>query len=453
MRKEPHESLEEALQFYILQCNDLGARVLRLQEEQSRWHREARRSKTTAKLIREAYRLVNINATIEVVVKRMLDIVIDTVICDRAAILRFESDEEQFIVDYALGFGDEPRPSTVSLARPPDFFFTTSETENRSPANELISILNVPYILWAFDPASGYALILGNQSEANVARPFEPDDRQIIEGALNVFVDVVERTRTEAELRRAKVVAEEASKAKSSFLANLSHELRTPLNAIIGFSQMIRDEAFGPLGAPKYREYIDGICTSGQHLLSLINDILDYSRVDAGKDQLFEEVVDLRAAIASALVTVEPAAQNAKIALSTDVGDNLPYLVSDARRIRQILINLLANSVKFTKTGGRISVHARLEADGSILVQVSDTGVGIAAEDIPLVLEPFGQAGSIYSRAQSGSGLGLPLSKALVERHEGSLTIDSVLEHGTTVNIRFPKHRTYRRDTRQATTH
>lgn len=441
MSEQSSDDRQRVLEFYIQQCNDLGARVLRLQEEQSRAHRESRRSRTTAKMVREAYGLVDINATTEVVGKRILDIVIENALCDRSAILKFDAEHQIFTVQYMLGSSDRRKPRPMPLVNPPSFYFTTSKTDDVSPATELRAMLGVPYILWAFDPASGYALILGNQSEANVARPFEPDDRQLVEGALNVFTDIVQRARTEADLRKARIAVEEASATKLSFLANLSHELRTPLNAVIGFAEMLRDETFGPLGSSKYKQYADGIYSSGNHLLSLINDILDFSRLEAGKDPLHEEIMDLRHAAIAALTTVETAARTKDIAISIDIEEDAPLLLADARRVRQILINLMANSVKFTQAGGQISVAAQIEADGGLLLSVSDNGIGIAPDDIPTALEPFGQVGSIYTRDQPGAGLGLPLCKALIERHEGSLFIQSELGRGTVINVRFPKRR------------
>ena len=232
-----------------------------------------------------------------------------------------------------------------------------------------------------------------------------------------------------------------ANNAKSEFLANMSHELRTPLNAIIGFSQMTYQGIFGPVGNPKYLEYASDINASGQHLLELINDILDLSKIEAGKAELHEQVIDIPRVVKSCLSLVKERSQRAGLTLQSELPEGLPSLRADERKLKQMLINLLSNAIKFTPSGGTVALTASVEPGEGLLIRVSDTGIGIAAEDIATALEPFVQVGGSLTRRHEGTGLGLPLTKALVELHGGSLEIDSALDRGTTVRVRFPSQR------------
>ena len=236
--------------------------------------------------------------------------------------------------------------------------------------------------------------------------------------------------------------AQAAEQAKSEFLANMSHELRTPLNAIHGFSDLLVTEAFGPLGSEEYRKFSAAINDSGQHLLSLINDVLDISKIDAGISELTEETFDLIPVIDSCLTMVAEKAAEKDIALKVDIaGVALPYLYADQKRIKQIILNLLSNSVKFTEAGGEISLKVwQTDAEGLVL-QVSDNGIGIAPDDIPKALARFQQIDSAHNRKHEGSGLGLPLVKSLVEMHGGTIDLQSQLGVGTTATVRIPSYR------------
>jgi signal transduction histidine kinase len=220
----------------------------------------------------------------------------------------------------------------------------------------------------------------------------------------------------------------------------MSHELRTPLNAIIGFSEMIANETFGPLGDPHYPDYAHSIHSSGRHLLHLINDILDFTKLDAGRLELHDEAIDLHELVAAALRMVELEASRAGIALHVGLGDGLPQLRADARRVRQVLLNLLSNAIKFTPQGGEIRLTT-LRRGGELGIVIADTGIGIAAEDIPRALERFGQVDSSLSRKYEGTGLGLPLARRLMELHGGRLDLASVVGIGTTVTAFFPGER------------
>ena len=251
-----------------------------------------------------------------------------------------------------------------------------------------------------------------------------------------------EMVRLAEDVSIARDEAEGANKAKSEFLANMSHELRTPLNAIIGFSEIMKHETFGPVGNTRYREYAGDIYGAGQHLLAVINDILDLSKVEAGTEDLHSDTVEFPDILGLVLPLVEHSAQNGGLELEMDVQQNLPALRADERKLVQILVNLLSNAIKFTPAGGKVTLKVRRDPQNGHVFQVSDTGVGIAPEDIPKALSPFQQIDSELSRQHDGTGLGLPLTKSLVEQHDGSLELESELAVGTTVTVRFPADRT-----------
>ncbi|MEO5374175.1 MAG: ATP-binding protein [Alphaproteobacteria bacterium] len=239
----------------------------------------------------------------------------------------------------------------------------------------------------------------------------------------------------ELEIERDRANA--ANVAKSQFLANMSHELRTPLNAIMGFSDMYRHETFGPLGSPKYYEYADHIHVSGEHLLSLINDILDMSKIEAGKFDLHQEKIDLRELVKDVLTLVAGRAAEGGLTLRNELPSHLPPLVADHRAIKQVITNLMTNAVKFTHRGGTVTVSAWV-ADGCVSVAVADTGIGIAPEHLSRVFEPFVQVERERNTPQEGTGLGLSLSRSLTRMHGGTLEIESELDHGTTVTMTLP---------------
>lgn len=241
-----------------------------------------------------------------------------------------------------------------------------------------------------------------------------------------------------AELIAAAATAEAENRDKSQFLANISHELRTPLNAIIGFSEIIKSEALPNLN-PTHQEYIVDIHNSGKHLLSLINDILDYSKAEAGKLELDLADVDLCKLLLNSMRLVIPRAEQAQVTLVEDLPEEHIVCKTDGKKLKQVILNLLSNAVKFTPAGGEVRVAAWQKLlDGTICIQVKDTGIGIAPKDIAKVMSPFGQVDSALSRRYEGTGLGLPLSKKFVEIMGGDFTIESVVNEGTTITITLP---------------
>ncbi len=276
-------------------------------------------------------------------------------------------------------------------------------------------------------------------AEGTVARVSQHRSRD--GGLVCVYADVTELHRRQQELLVAKEEAEAARRSMSSFLANMSHELRTPLNAIIGFSSMMKEEMVGPLGDQAYKSYANDIHASGSLLLDIINDVLDVSKIEAGKHRIEEDEVQVGQLLNSCLrlIGTRAGAAGLNVERRSDLEDL--ELRADSRALKQILLNLLSNAIKFTPRGGRITLSARLDAKGDVLFQVTDDGIGMAAEDIPRALAVFGQIDSDLASRHQGTGLGLPLAQRLTEMHGGALELESTPGQGTTVTVRLPATR------------
>ncbi len=285
----------------------------------------------------------------------------------------------------------------------------------------------------------GFAL-LGAMIDERLARRSAAEAERLRRHVAELEATKRDLQATTEKLHEALRAAAAGSEAKSQFLATMSHELRTPLNAVIGSAEMMTREIYGPINDHRYAEFARTIASSGQHLLDLINDILDVSGLDAGRVELQETEVDVEGLVDGTLRMLEGQAGTAGIMLVSRVPTDLPILSADQRRLRQVLLNLVSNALKFTPAGGRVTVSAAVERAGLVLA-VTDTGIGIAAEDIPRALEQFGQVDNRFSRRYPGTGLGLPLSKRLVELHDGTLSIESTVGAGTTVTVTLPTER------------
>jgi cell cycle sensor histidine kinase DivJ len=250
--------------------------------------------------------------------------------------------------------------------------------------------------------------------------------------------DISERKAQEQALIEARDQAMSASRAKSAFLANMSHELRTPLNAIIGFSELMTREIFGGLGDARYQEYSKLIHDSGGHLLELINGVLDMSKIEAGKFELYQEPFDLDEVSASALRFVKLAAERGGVSIVCNVAAEASHIYADKRAITQILVNLLSNGVKFTPRGGQVALEARVNEKKGVEILVRDTGIGIAQSDIEKLGNPFEQAETATTRTKEGTGLGLALVKSFAAMHGGQVKVESILGIGTTVKVSLP---------------
>ena len=264
------------------------------------------------------------------------------------------------------------------------------------------------------------------------------DNRGEVRALYGIMQDITQQMRHEQELRAAKDAAERAYAARTQFLANMSHELRTPLNAIIGFSEMMHRQLLGPIGTPKYLEYIQGIRESGEHLLDIISDILDMSKIEAGKYELSLEEVNLHKIIRLAMHMMEGRALDAQVSINLSPGDSETItLVADRRAFLQVMLNVLSNAVKFSHKGGAVTIQTTLKKS-AVIITVSDQGIGIPPNKLASITNPFEQVSSSYTRNHEGTGLGLAITKELVEMHGGTLGIESTLDVGTTVTIKWP---------------
>ncbi|HRK72077.1 MAG TPA: PAS domain-containing sensor histidine kinase, partial [Micropepsaceae bacterium] len=256
-------------------------------------------------------------------------------------------------------------------------------------------------------------------------------------GVLVTLKDLTAAKAAEAQLTQARAAAESANDAKSDFLARIGHELRTPLNAVIGFAEIMEQQRLGPIGTARYAEYARDIRESGQLLLSLINDLLDLSKVEAGRIELDPDSIALAPLIASCVSIMAPQAEKAGIAIASAVAEKLPDVVADARSLKQILLNLLSNAIKYNRKGGKVIVSAAMAKDGSLELSVSDDGPGMSADDLKRALEPYQRAKGA-SRAKEGTGLGLPLARALIEANKAQFMIETAPGKGTIVRMVFP---------------
>jgi PAS domain S-box-containing protein len=260
-------------------------------------------------------------------------------------------------------------------------------------------------------------------------------------GFCAVIRDITQWKRTEEELRNAKRAAETANAHKSDFLARVSHEIRTPLNAIIGFSDMMASEHFGPIGNPRYVEYSSDIGRSGRHVLDIVNDLLDISKIEAGEMDLEFTAVEINDAVSEAVALVQPQANSQRVIIRTSLSGSVPNVVADNRSIKQIALNILSNAIRFTPSGGQIVVSTAYEANGSVILRIRDTGVGMTRTELEQAMKPFRQVTTGVRKRGDGTGLGLPLTKAMAEANRAQFSISSAPNEGTLVEISFPSQR------------
>ncbi|MBN7763986.1 PAS domain S-box protein [Nitratireductor aquibiodomus] len=260
-------------------------------------------------------------------------------------------------------------------------------------------------------------------------------------GFCAVLRDITQWKRAAEELTQARAEAERASSQKTEFLARVSHEIRTPLNAIIGFSELMMDEKFGPIGNDRYRDYLRDINRSGNHVLDLVNDLLDISKIEAGEQEMHYEAVSLNDILGETVAMMQPQANRERVIIRSSFASNLPDVVADPRSVRQIALNLLSNAVRYTAAGGQVIVSTAYSADGAVVMRVRDTGIGMNPAEVEEALKPFKQINSLKRKRGDGTGLGLPLTRAMVEANRAAFAIHSVPGEGTLVEVSFPPTR------------
>ncbi|CCV11817.1 PAS domain S-box protein [Mesorhizobium sp. STM 4661] len=260
-------------------------------------------------------------------------------------------------------------------------------------------------------------------------------------GFCAVVRDITQWKRAEEDLTQARAVAERASSQKTDFLARISHEIRTPLNAIIGFSELMVDEKFGPVANDRYRDYLRDINRSGNHVLDLVNDLLDISKIEAGQQEMAYEAVSLNDTLAETVAMMQPQANRERVIIRSSFASRLPEVVADLRSVRQIALNILSNAIRYTQAGGQVIVSTAYEASGDVVMRVRDTGIGMSQSEIEQALKPFKQINALKRGRGDGTGLGLPLTKAMVEANRARFTINSTPGEGTLVEVAFPSTR------------
>ncbi|MDA1090546.1 MAG: ATP-binding protein [Proteobacteria bacterium] len=296
----------------------------------------------------------------------------------------------------------------------------------KTPGQDMLEWL-IPFVVAVFVVFAGIATIFFRKT-------------QLITTTLGDNLSEIQAT--QEALKEAKEAAEQANRAKSEFLANMSHELRTPLNSVIGFSSVMEQEMFGPLGDDHYREYVGAVQDSGLHLLSLVNDILDIAKIEAGEMEFEDTDVNIHDIFQFSVKIVAPRADKGGVTMNIEISEHCPQLRGDSLRLKQILLNLLTNAIKFTPPLGLVRVLASVDASNAMKWEIIDTGVGIPAKDLHRIMRPFEQSRSAVTHSHEGTGLGLYLTQSLAEAHGGSVEIESEVGKGTAIKVNFPPERT-----------
>ncbi|WP_149738349.1 ATP-binding protein [Rhizobium sp. RU20A] len=373
---------------------------------------------------------------------------------EQMAALRTEVDELRSILETAtdgvvvLG----PEGEIRSLNRSASALFNYDESETRGkPFAMLFAHESQRAVMDYIAGLSGHGVasvlndgreVIGREASGGFLPLFMTMGRlSASNGFCAVIRDITQWKRTEDELRSAKRAAETANAHKTEFLARVSHEIRTPLNAIIGFSDMMASEHFGAIGNPRYVEYASDIGRSGRHVLDIVNDLLDISKIEAGEMELEFSAVELNEAIAEAVSLVQPQANAQRVIIRTSLSGAVPRVVADQRSVKQIALNILSNAIRFTPSGGQIVVSCGYEPNGNVILRIRDTGVGMTRGELEQAMKPFRQVTTGARKRGDGTGLGLPLTKAMVEANRAQFAITSAPNEGTLVEITFPSQR------------
>lgn len=454
------------LAYYRRECNDLGARLLRLQEEQSQAFREARRSRTVVKLLREAYRLGDLARSTPDLAGPMLELLVDNTLCDRALLLREEPiGSSTFLVAQAIGMSNVALSTPFSIAAPPSFLYTTGQANPHQSSRDVIAAVGVPFVLWSYDRGSGHALAMGNRSESNVNRPFEPGDQELIEAALSVYLDVLYRKQAEAQLRQAKQAAEAASRSRATGLMALAGEVREPLDAIIDLAETLRarshhvdrhDSADGVVpalaelpgrdivgintvgintGHMAARDPADEIVKLSKYLMLLVEGAAE--QPDAVRHPVLLDVewvpVDdvVRTALGSAYST--------SVKLGIEIESSLPRrrtaVLADRMRIQHVIQHLLASVMRGTSTGGAVRLATSRRSDGGLEMLIGSRGAGPRTVAYPPIHDQ-------NNAADPQDGPNLSFARAIVEAHGGSLVLEASPFGGLMARLLLPSDNT-----------
>lgn len=430
--------LERELNYYRRECNDLGARLLRLQEEQSQAFREAQRSRMVVRLLREAYRLGDITSSSGDVGGPMLETVVDNALCDRAALLREEPvGSGTFLISHAIGLPESATCLAARIENPMPFFYTSSRVECVPPGPALTQLLDVPYVLWAYDKASGHALIIGNHIESNINRPFEEGDQEFIEGALSVYLDILYRKQTELRLRQAKRAAEEADQRRQALVQAVGRRFEACTEMVSSLSERLLGEGQVPSGLDVLATHSRALVTAAEQLRTLLDEIRTLTEPSEAPSALEVEWVSAEELTRKAA----RAAYTTALKRSVDVHIQLPKrrieICVDRLRMYEVLRHLIANAVRISPPARNVGVTVGRRSDGSFEFTVSIAD--------PIDHEGDGAHGGAVRGALGTTLLGtreedesLTLARRLVEAHGGTLVIESRLGDGSRTRLLLP---------------
>lgn len=428
---------ERELQYYRNECNDLGARLLRLQEEQSQAFLEARRSRTVARLVREAYRFAEPTQAMHDVGGALLQVVVEAALCDRAALLREEPPGSgRFLVAHAIGGTAVEADEAVMIPNPPGFFFTSSLRLDRPPAG-LLDVLRLPFILWAYDRSSGHALVIGNRSEGNVSRPFESGDQELIETALFVYLDVLYRKHAEAQLRQAKQSAEEANVIQAQFLEALSHRLRPTVERIVTLVQAMSSDPGMAAGPTQIVAAAQQLAESSHELAALANDAMDLATTREQSVALDVQWLDLSDVLRRVLRACYSASVKGGVELSVSLPKRNVSICVDRDSMQRAIQTLVSVALARALPSSAVKLSAGRRGDGAVEILVS-----CSVEGAPALAENSApdDPGS-PARPQLGPGGDrLVVARRIVEAHEGVLLTETRLSGGSQARIILPVH-------------
>ena len=374
---------ERELLYYRRECNELGARLLRLQEEQSQAHREARRSRTVVRLVRETYRIGDLARTAHDVGGPILEVIVDNALCDAAALLREEPrGSGQFLVAHAIGVADAAADAAVVIHDPPEFCYTASGPPAVGAPDGLLDVLRMPFVLWAYDRSSGCALVIGNRSEGNISRPFEPGDQELVESALSVYLDVLYRKQAEALLRQAKQAAEDASHERTRFLGKLSRELREPLQEIAASSEALASDLASVAGLRAQHERARRVARDARRVLSLAEQATRYTAPEEQPPLLDVEWTGLSEIVGKVVRSNYAHSLKRGVDLAASLPRRAVAVCVDRERMQRALQTLVADALAAAADGSLVRVHATRRGDGAVEIVVS-TAAGFGRVRLP----------------------------------------------------------------------
>ncbi len=423
---------ERELHYYRNECNDLGARLLRLQEEQSQAFLEARRSRTVVRLVREAYRLAEPTQATHDVGGALLQVVVENALCDRAALLREEPPGSgRFLVAHAIGGTSVAADEAIVIPSPPGFFFTSSLRFDRPPAG-LLDVLRLPFVLWAYDRSSGHALAIGNRSESNVSRPFESGDQELIETALFVYLDVIYRKHAEAQLRQAKQFAEEVNLAQAEFLETLSHRLRTPIEHVTSLQQALASKVSLAIEQEHFQAAMLQLAESSRELIALANDATRFTAPSEQSHLSDVQWTDLSDVLRRAYRSSYPSSVKGGVDLTVTMPRRAVSICVDRDSMHRAIQVVMSASLARALPGSAVKLSAARRGDGAVEILVNSP-----VEDALAHSNPFLPPESTGEMGRAGTDR-LTVARRIVEAHDGVLLTDPRPTGGRQTRIILP---------------